>query len=62
MERKAPFILRSDEESAKRYAAISRVEQLVAEGHSRLTAQRIVEIEDGRAEAGRARRHPPSRQ
>jgi hypothetical protein len=40
---------------------VDRVEQLVAGGASRLTAQRIVEIERGTAEAGRARRHTLSR-
>jgi uncharacterized protein YoaH (UPF0181 family) len=41
--------------------AIERIEQLVAQGRSRLTAHRIVEIERNRAEAGRARRHSTSR-
>jgi hypothetical protein len=37
------------------------VQRLVAEGASRLTAERIVAIERGDAEPGRARRHPQSR-
>jgi hypothetical protein len=37
------------------------VERLVAEGTSRLTAERIVAIEQGLAEPGRARRHVTSR-
>jgi hypothetical protein len=37
------------------------VEQLVDGGASRLTAERIVEIELGEAEPGRARRHTQSR-
>ena len=47
-------------ETAARIAAVDRVEQLVAQGRSRLTAQRMVEIEEGKAEASRARRHPLS--
>ena len=50
----------SDAEMAARIEAIDRVEQLVAQGKSRLTAQRMVEIEEGKAEASRARRHPLS--
>ena len=52
----------SDAEMAARIEAIDRVEQLVAQGKSRLTAQRIVEIERGGTEPSRARRHPLSRQ
>jgi hypothetical protein len=37
------------------------VERLVAEGASRLTAERIVEIARGDAEPGRARRHVQAR-
>lgn len=37
------------------------VDRLVARGASRLTAERIVAIERGRAEPGRARRRPQSR-
>jgi protein-L-isoaspartate O-methyltransferase len=50
-----------DDEIAARVRAIDRIEQLVAQGRSRLTAHRIVEIERQEAEAGRARRHPTSR-
>ena len=48
-------------ETMERLRAIDRVEELVGEGRSRLTAERIVEIEQGQAGAGRARRHPLSR-
>ena len=37
-----------------------RVERLVREGASRLTAERIVAIEGGAATVGRARRHATS--
>jgi hypothetical protein len=37
------------------------VDRLVEEGASRLTAERIVAIERGLAEVGRARRHPMAR-
>jgi hypothetical protein len=37
------------------------VERLVADGASRLTAERIVAIERGLAEVGRARRHTTAR-
>lgn len=47
--------------TAARIEAIDRIEQLVAQGKSRLTAQRIVEIENGGTEPSRARRHPTSR-
>jgi archaeosine-15-forming tRNA-guanine transglycosylase len=63
MDSKVGLVLLHGREAAEqRLAAIDRVEQLVAQGRSRLTAQRMVEIERGRAEAGRARRHPLSRQ
>ena len=62
MDSKTRVIPVRDADTAERVARVDRVERLVAEGHSRLTAQRIVEIEKGRAEAGRARRHPTSRQ
>lgn len=38
-------------------ARLTAVERLVADGASRLTAERIVAIERGLAEVGRARRH-----
>jgi hypothetical protein len=41
--------------------ATGLVQRLVAEGASRLTAERIAAIERGDAEPGRARRHPQSR-
>jgi hypothetical protein len=46
---------------AKRLHRLARVERLVASGASRLTAERIVAIERGEAEPGRARRHTPPR-
>lgn len=52
----------SDADAAARIQAIDRIEELVAQGKSRLTAQRIVEIERGRTEPSRARKHPLSRQ
>ena len=61
MDRNRRFVQLHDRETMERLRSIDRVEELVAEGRSRLTAQRIVEIERGRAEAGRARRHPLSR-
>jgi len=61
MDGKPRFVLHaSDADVATRIEAIDRVEKLVAQGKSRLTAQRIVEIERG-AEPTRARRHPTSR-
>jgi len=60
MDSKARLVLLHGPETAYRVIAIDRVEQLVADGASRLTAQRIVEIERGKAETGRARRHAPS--
>jgi CelD/BcsL family acetyltransferase involved in cellulose biosynthesis len=38
-----------------------RVARLVESGSSRLTAERIVAIERGTADPGRARRHTPTR-
>jgi hypothetical protein len=38
-----------------------RLQRLLAEGVSRLAAERIAAIERGDAEPGRARRHPQSR-
>jgi hypothetical protein len=52
----------SDADAEARGEAIDRIEQLIAQGKSRLTAQRIVEIERGTTEPSRARRHPLSRQ
>ena len=40
---------------------LTRVERLVAGGASRLTAERLVAIERGDAEPGRARRHALAR-
>jgi hypothetical protein len=40
---------------------LDAVDRLVEAGASRLTAERIVAIERGLAEAGRARRHTTSR-
>ncbi len=62
MDSKPRLVLLHGDDTKARVVAVDRVEQLVAEGHSRLTAQRIVDIERGRAEAGRARRHPTARQ
>jgi hypothetical protein len=45
----------------KKQSGSAAVERLVAEGASRLTAERIVAIEDGLAEPGRARPHTMSR-
>jgi SRSO17 transposase len=61
LESKQKFVAVRDEDVAERVQAIDRIEQLVAQGRSRLTAHRIVEIERNRAEAGRARRHSTSR-
>lgn len=47
--------------SAADVKALSNVEQLVARGASRLTAERIVAIERGDAEPGRARPHTQAR-
>ena len=49
------------EAEAERLGRLVRVQVLVAGGASRLTAERIVAIELGEAEPGRARRHPQSR-
>jgi hypothetical protein len=46
---------------AKRLTRTAIVERLVANGSSRLTAERIVAIERGEAEASRARRHVTAR-
>jgi len=43
------------------FDSIELVERLVAAGASRLTAKRIVEIDRGTGEPGRARPHPISR-
>ena len=61
MDRNRRLVPFPDPETMARVRALDRVEELVAEGRSRLTAQRIVEIERGHAEASRARRHPLSR-
>lgn len=61
MESKPNLVVVRDDEVVQRTQAIDRIEQLVAQGRSRLTAHRIVEIERERAEAGRARRHSTSR-
>jgi len=45
----------------KKLSGAAAVERLVADGTSRLTAERIVAIEQGLAEPGRARRHVMSR-
>lgn len=60
MESKPKLVVAHDD-VVQRMQAIDRVEMLVAEGRSRLTAHRMVEIERERAEVGRARRHPTSR-
>jgi hypothetical protein len=60
-ERKFVAVRDADAEIAERVKAIDRIEQLVAQGRSRLTAHRIVELERDRSEAGRARRHTGSR-
>jgi hypothetical protein len=62
VESKPRFFVVQDADVVERAQAIDRIEQLVAQGRSRLTAHRIVEIEHERAQAGRARRHPTSRQ
>jgi hypothetical protein len=49
------------EADTKRLDRSAHVERLVAGGVSRLTAERIVAIERGEAEPGRARRHTQSR-
>jgi hypothetical protein len=49
------------EAEAKMLTWASPVERLVAGGISRLSAERIVEIEQGSAEPGRARRHTQAR-
>ena len=49
------------EAEAKRLSSTTLVERLVAGGASRLTAQRIIEIERGSAEPGRARPHTTAR-
>jgi hypothetical protein len=49
------------EADAKRLSSATLVERLVANGASRLTAQRMVEIERGSAEPGRARPHTTAR-
>src|SRR5439155_1258895 len=46
---------------AKQLTRTAIVERLVANGASRLTAERIVAIERGEAEASRARRHVTAR-
>ena len=61
MTEKSRLVLVHGPEIAARIEAIDRIEQLVAQGKSRLTAQRIVEIENGATEPSRARRHPTSR-
>lgn len=61
MDSKARLVQLHGAETAARIEAVDRVEQLVAQGRSRLTAQRMVEIEEGKAHASRARRHPLSR-
>lgn len=61
MESKPKFFVVRDADVAERVQAVDRIEQLVAQGRSRLTAHRIVEIERDQTQAGRARRHPPSR-
>jgi hypothetical protein len=45
----------------KKISAAAAVERLVADGTSRLSAERIVAIEQGLAEPGRARTHVMSR-
>jgi len=45
----------------KKLSAAAAVERLVADGTSRLTAERMVAIEQGLAEPGRARAHAMSR-
>lgn len=62
MDGKPRLVLIDESEIARRIEAVDRIEQLVAQGKSRLTAQRIVEIERGATEPSRARRHPTSRQ
>lgn len=61
MESKPELVVVDDDEIAERVQAIDRVEQLVAQGRSRLTAHRIVAIEREEAEVSRARRHSTSR-
>lgn len=61
MNREPKVVLGNDDDVAERVEAIDRVEQLVAQGRSRLTAHRIVQIEREEAEVGRARRSPPPR-
>ena len=61
MDGKARLVLLHGSETATRIEAIDRIEELVAQGKSRLTAERIAEIERGSTEPSRARRHPTSR-
>ncbi len=57
MDRKPKLVAPDDEEMIRRLVAMDRVEQLVAEGRSRVTAHRIVELERATTGVGRARRH-----
>ena len=57
--KRKPMLVLVTEEPTARIHDLDRVGQLVAEGRSRVTAQRMVEIERGLARAGRARRHTP---
>jgi hypothetical protein len=52
---------RTEQNSKTERERAAAVERLVQEGASRLTAARIVEIERGAGEAGRARAHAMSR-
>lgn len=51
----------NSETDANRLEDSAFVERLVADGASRLTAERIVAIQQGGAEPGRARRHTQAR-
>jgi hypothetical protein len=53
--------IRTEQSSKAERERAAAVERLVREGASRLTAARIVEIERGAGEAGRARTHAMSR-
>ena len=61
MAEKSRLVLLHGPETAARIEAIDRIAQLVAQGKSRLTAERMVELENGATELRRARRHPTSR-
>jgi hypothetical protein len=60
-EAKIVYDAEDSDSDASRLEASALVERLVADGASRLTAERIVAIERGDEEPGRARRRPQAR-